>query len=127
MRHAPNNNQLVAAGFIAHGHQDAFVRRLNVAYKDRAHRLRHALSEHAPLLTPIPAHSGSALWVNAPRNIDTRLLVKQLYEKGVIPEPGDIFFLGQGRHYTTSELGIPLSRRIASKREFTSLLLILKN
>lgn len=92
MRHVPNNNQLVAASFISHGHQDAFVRRLNVAYKERAHILRTALSEHAPMLKPVSAHGGSALWVSAPRQIDTRALANRLYEKGVIVEPGDIFF-----------------------------------
>lgn len=92
MRHVPNNNQLVAASFIAHGHQDAFVRRLNVAYKERAHILRHALSEYAPMLRPVSVHGGSALWVSAPKQLDTRALAERLYEKGVIVEPGDIFF-----------------------------------
>lgn len=92
MRHVPNNNQLVAASFISHGHQDAFVRRLNVAYKERAQILRTALSELTPMLKPVSAHGGSALWVSAPKQIDTRALAQRLYEKGVIIEPGDIFF-----------------------------------
>mgnify|MGYP000706869366 FL=1 len=92
MRHVPNNNQVVAASFIAHGHQDAFVCRLNVAYKERAQILGKALAEHVPQLKPVAAHGGSAIWVNAPKQIDTRDLAQQLYERGVIVEPGDIFF-----------------------------------
>ncbi len=48
MRHVPTNNQQAAASFIGHGHQEAFVRRLNMAYRDRAQALRAALAQHAP-------------------------------------------------------------------------------
>lgn len=94
MRHAPTNNQQVAASFIAHGHQEAFVRRLNVAYRERAERLRAALAQHAPALRPMAAQGGSALWCSAHHGIDTRDLASRLYQHGVVVEPGDIFFAG---------------------------------
>jgi GntR family transcriptional regulator / MocR family aminotransferase len=94
MRHVPTNNQQVAASFIAHGHQEAFVRRLNIAYRERAQALRDALARHAPALQPTSAQGGSALWTRAPRGVDTRELAQQLYRKGVIVEPGDVFFAG---------------------------------
>ncbi len=94
MRHVPTNNQQTAASFIAHGHHDAFVRRLNIAYRERARALHAALGEHAPTLKPVVAQGGSALWVTAPRRLDTALLARQLYQKSVVLEPGDVFFSG---------------------------------
>ncbi len=101
MRHVPTNNQQVAASFIAHGHQEAFVRRLNIAYRERAERLRAALARHAPRLVPVAAHGGSALWVSASKGTDTRELAARLYRQGVVVEPGDVFFAGarQPRHH----------------------------
>jgi GntR family transcriptional regulator/MocR family aminotransferase len=92
IRHVPTNNQQAAASFIAHGHQEAFVRRLNLAYRERAQVLRQALQSHAPSLHPVSAQGGSALWVTAPRSIDTRELAQRLYGQGVVVEPGDVFF-----------------------------------
>lgn len=92
MRHVATNNQQAAASFIGHGHQEAFVRRLNVAYRERARVLRAALAQHAPGLTPAAAHGGSALWVSARAGTDTRALAARLYRQGVVVEPGDVFF-----------------------------------
>ncbi len=94
MRHVATNNQQAAASFIAHGHQEAFVRRLNVAYRERARVLRESLGRHAPMLEPMSAHGGSALWVSAPKGVDTRALSERLYAQGVVVEPGDVFFAG---------------------------------
>lgn len=95
MRHVPTNNQQAAASFIAHGHQEAFVRRLNIAYRDRAQALQAALVAHAPALSPLPAQGGSALWATAPRDLDARFLASRLYAQGVVVEPGDVFFAGR--------------------------------
>jgi GntR family transcriptional regulator / MocR family aminotransferase len=94
MRHVPTNNQQAAAAFIAHGHQEAFVRRLNLAYRERAQALHAALALHAPSLVPTSAQGGSALWVSAPKGVDTRELTQRLYRQGVVVEPGDVFFAG---------------------------------
>ncbi len=89
------NNQQAPAAFIGHGHQEAFVRRLNIAYRERA------LTLHASGLAPAAAHGGSALWVSAPKGTDTRALTAALYRQGVVVEPGDIFFAGArpARHH----------------------------
>jgi GntR family transcriptional regulator/MocR family aminotransferase len=94
MRHVPTNNQQVAANFIAHGHQEAFVRRLNLAYRERARVLRAALERHAPALQAVAAQGGSALWLHAGAGVDTRELAARLYVQGVVVEPGDVFFAG---------------------------------
>jgi GntR family transcriptional regulator/MocR family aminotransferase len=119
MRHVPTNNQLVAASFIAHGHQEAFVRRLNLAYRERALALREALTRHAPQLAPVSAQGGSALWTSAPRGVDTRELAQRLYRQGTVVEPGDVFFGGARvprRHLRIGYSSIPVDRIEAGVR-----------
>jgi GntR family transcriptional regulator/MocR family aminotransferase len=119
MRHVPTNNQHAAAAFIAHGHQEAFVRRLNVAYRERAQALRDALARHAPQITPIAAQGGSALWASAPRDVDTRELSMRLYRQGTVIEPGDVFFGGKRvpkHHLRIGYSSIPLDRIEAGVR-----------
>jgi len=94
MRHVCSNNQQAAASFIAHGHHEAYVHRLNQAYRDRARALRHAIASHAPMLQPMAAQGGSALWVSGPRGLDTRALAQRLLPLGVLVEPGDVFYPG---------------------------------
>jgi GntR family transcriptional regulator/MocR family aminotransferase len=94
MRHVPTNNQQSAASFIAHGHHEAFMRRLNIAYRHRAAALYSALQTYTPQLSQVPAEGGSALWVSGPPGLDTRKLAQRLYARGVVVEPGDVFFAG---------------------------------
>lgn len=95
MRHVPTNNQRSAANFIAHGYHEAFVRRLNVVYRQRAAALKSALSKYVPELMQVPAQGGSALWVTGPEKLNARKLARNLYAKGVVVEPGDVFFAEQ--------------------------------
>ncbi len=94
LRHPPTNNEHTAAEFIAHGFHEAFVRRLNLAYSERAGALRNALRRHAPALRFVDARGGSALWVQAPRGADTRELAVRALAQGIVIEPGDVFFAG---------------------------------
>jgi GntR family transcriptional regulator/MocR family aminotransferase len=94
IRHVCTNNQQAAANFIAHGYQEAYVRRLNIAYRERARTLRQALATHAPALQPMAAHGGSALWVAGPDGLDGEALAQRLYAKGVVVEPGEVFYGG---------------------------------
>jgi GntR family transcriptional regulator / MocR family aminotransferase len=119
IRHVPTNNQQTAASFIAHGHQEAFVRRLNLAYRERARVLRQALEQHAPKLRPVSAQGGSALWVTAPAGVDTREVAQHLYAQGVVVEPGDVFFAGPRvpkRHLRIGYSSIPADRIEAGVR-----------
>ena len=122
MRHVPTNNQQVAASFIAHGHHEAFVRRLNLAYRDRAQVLLAALARHAPNLRSVAAQGGSALWLNAGPGIDSRELSERLYAKGVVIEPGDVFFAGARIPKQFMRIGyssIPVDRIDAGVGEIT--------
>ena len=92
MRHVSTNNQQAAASFIAHGFQEAYVRRLNTTYRERARVLRQALATHAPVLEPVAAQGGSALWVTGPEALDTEQLAQRLHAQGVVVEPGQVFY-----------------------------------
>lgn len=92
MRHVPTNNQCAAASFIAHGHHEAFIHRLNSAYRSRSAILRNALALRVPELIQVPSHGGSALWVEGPAGLDARALSLRLHARGVVVEPGDVFF-----------------------------------
>ena len=91
-RHVSTNNQQAAASFIAHGFHDAYVRRLNAAYKERSRVLIAALAQHAPSLQPMPTLGGSALWVQGPQGLDTDALATRLLARGVVIEPGAVFY-----------------------------------
>jgi GntR family transcriptional regulator / MocR family aminotransferase len=125
IRHVPTNNQQAAASFIAHGHQEAFVRRLNLAYRERARVLRLALEQHAPSLRPVSAQGGSALWTTAAAGVDTRELAQRLYLQGVVVEPGDVFFAGARmprRYLRIGYSSIPVDRIEAGVRLIASAL-----
>ena len=92
MRHPATNNENAAALFIAHGFQESYLRRLNLAYRERASALRAALSTYAPDWQFHDALGGSALWVQTPPGTDTRLLAARALEQGVVIEPGEVFF-----------------------------------
>ena len=48
LRHVPTNNAHVASLFIAQGHHDAFIRKLNTTYRERRTLLIKALSQYLP-------------------------------------------------------------------------------
>ena len=125
LRHPPANNQHTAARFIAHGHHESFVRRLNGAYRERARVLRAALDQHLPQLACADSHGGSALWVQAPRDLDTRELARRALTRGIVIEPGEVFFGGERppRHFV--RLGyssIPAERIEPGIRQLAALL-----
>lgn len=91
-RHVSTNNQQAAASFIAHGFHDAYLRRLNLAYRERARVLTAALAQHAPQLQPMPTLGGSALWVQGPHGLDSTVLASRLLARGVVIEPGAVFY-----------------------------------
>jgi len=91
-RHVSTNNQQAAASFIAHGFHDAYVRRLNLAYRERSRVLTAALAQHAPELQPMPTLGGSALWVQGPHGLDSAALASRLLAHGVVIEPGAVFY-----------------------------------
>ena len=105
LRHPPTNNEHTAALFIAHGFHEVFMRRLNIAYRERAEVLQHALRKHLPQATFRSAGGGSALWVELAAGVDTQLLAVRALEQGVMLEPGAVFFGGARPPVNTMRLG----------------------
>ncbi|MEO8740133.1 MAG: PLP-dependent aminotransferase family protein [Casimicrobiaceae bacterium] len=92
MRHPPSNNAYAAARFIAQGYHDAFIRRLNMAYRSRRKALLDALTEYLPGFDVSHSIGGSAVWIRAPRRVDTDALARAAASQGVLIEPGSVFF-----------------------------------
>jgi GntR family transcriptional regulator / MocR family aminotransferase len=92
MRHAPSNNAHIASLFIAQGHHDAFIRKLNVTYRERRSVLEEALAEHLPEFSLQPSLGGSGAWLKGPRGTDGGELARRCAARGVLIEPGGIFF-----------------------------------
>ena len=92
MRHGPANNAHTASLFIAQGHHDAFIRKLNVTYRERRAILTSAFSKHLPEFHIMPSQGGSAAWIKGPDHFNGQVLAEQCAAQGVLIEPGDIFF-----------------------------------
>lgn len=113
LRHPPTNNEHTAALFIAHGFHDTFMRRLNLAYRERSQALRDALQRHVPGCKLAHAQGGSALWVQMPSGVDSRALADAALARGVVVEPGGVFFASSRPPRNFVRMGyssIPLER-----------------
>ncbi len=93
VRHPPANNQRAAALFLARGYHDALVRRLTHVLRERAAVLAKALARHLPGFACTPSLGGSSYWVRGPEGLDARALAQAAQARGVLIEPGDVFFL----------------------------------
>ena len=91
-RHGPANNAHTAGLFIAQGHHDAFIRKLNVTYRERRAILNSAFSKYLPEFQITPSLGGSAAWVKGPDGFNGQLFAEECAKRGVLIEPGDVFF-----------------------------------
>lgn len=92
MRHEPTNNSHTASLFIAQGHHDAFIRKLNVTYRERREILTTAFSKYLPEFQIMSSQGGSGAWIKGPDGFNSHALAKNCMARGVLIEPGDIFF-----------------------------------
>ena len=92
MRHAPSNNAHIASLFIAQGHHDAFIRKLNLTYRERREALEDALASLLPEFELQASLGGSGAWIKGPAGLDATDLAKRCAARGVLIEPGEIFF-----------------------------------
>src|SRR5215204_3336595 len=95
LRHPPANNQRTAALFLSLGHHEVLGRRLGHIHRDRAQVLKRALDRHLPELSCSAASGCSAFWLEGPPWLDTRELAERARDRGVLIEPGDVFFAGE--------------------------------
>jgi GntR family transcriptional regulator/MocR family aminotransferase len=92
LRHPSAYIQRAFSLFIALGHHHALLRRQSQAYQERADRLNQALRRHLPDFDAVPMTGGSSCWVRGPQWLDTNRLAEAALARGVVIEPGDVFF-----------------------------------
>ncbi len=92
LRHPPSNNQFVVARFLKRGYHDSLIRKLSLTLYQRSITMRMQIEKHFPGEASLSHHGGSALWIKGPDGIDSRELAERLEKKGVLIEPGDIFY-----------------------------------
>lgn len=102
LRHPPGNNQRVAALFLALGYHDRLIGRLHRIYRERQALLSQALDRHFPGWAPVSRFGGTSCWLTGPDWLDGETLAARVLEKGVVIEPGEIFFAdpkGRQNHF----------------------------
>jgi len=92
LRHPAANNERSAGLFLAMGYHDALLRRLRVAYAERAQVMAHALRAHLPDVSYATVPGASSYWLRFDAAVDTRRLAASALALGVLIEPGDVFF-----------------------------------
>ena len=113
LRHPPANNERAVALFLSLGHHDSLVRRLSHAYKERWQTMGDALARYLPESAHMPAFGGTSCWVKGPETLDTRALVERAAARGILIEPGDVFFYSDPAPRNFFRLGfssIPVDR-----------------
>lgn len=93
LRHPPTNNQRTLALFIAGGYYDALVSRLQRAYQERWSLMGEALDQHMGGLMGKHYSGASSFWIEGPEDLDTDILAREALGKGIVIEPGSVFFL----------------------------------
>lgn len=92
LRHPPGHIQRTAAYFLSLGHYDAQINRMRQAYARRRDTMDAAIKDNNLTTAGRKNTGGSSFWMKAPDGIDTNKLASDLRAKGVVIEPGSIFF-----------------------------------
>ena len=94
-RHPPANVQRTLAIFIASGYYDTLVHRLQRTYRERWSTMGEALRALLPEYLHTPSFGGTSFWIRGPKSLDADALARDLRSKGVLIEPGSLFFHGR--------------------------------
>ena len=92
LRHPPSNNQRATAMFIALGHYRSHLRRMATVLDERAARIGGLLPRLLPGCRWRRDVGATSFWIEGPPGLDAQYLTKCARERGVLIEPGDIFF-----------------------------------
>ncbi|MEM9710097.1 MAG: PLP-dependent aminotransferase family protein [Pseudomonadota bacterium] len=92
LRHPPGLIQRTAAYFLSLGHYDAQINRMRKAYRARRAAMEAAIEREGLKVAGSGADGGSSFWMEAPASIDTENLARHLHGRGVVIEPGRLFF-----------------------------------
>lgn len=92
LRHPPGLIQRTASYFLSLGHYGAQINRMRKAYQRRRTEMIGAIEAHGLDLAGDVGDGGSSFWMKAPDGMDTEDLARRLHKRGVIIEPGKLFF-----------------------------------
>ena len=92
LRHPPGHIQRTVANFLSLGHYDALLSRMSQAFQHRREVMADAIRQHGLTVARSGISGGSSFWMRAPDAVDTRGLAARLRSKGVLIEPGNVFF-----------------------------------
>ena len=92
LRHPSAFIQRAFALFLSLGHHDAQLRRIALAHRERGAIVRQALARHMPRCEVVPVDGGGLCWVRLPDGVCGGALADAARERGVLIEPGDVFF-----------------------------------
>jgi GntR family transcriptional regulator/MocR family aminotransferase len=106
LRHPSAFIQRSFALFMSLGHYDALLRRRWTAYRERMEVLQTALQKHVPEVSYVPVSGGASCWVSGPEWLDARELAGAAAKRGVLIEPGDVFFISGSPRQQHLRLGI---------------------
>jgi GntR family transcriptional regulator/MocR family aminotransferase len=95
LRHPAANNERSVGLFLAMGHHDALLRRLRQAYAERSRAMAMALAAHLPAVRSQTAAGASSFWLRFDEHVDTRAIAAAAARRGVLIEPGDVFFVDE--------------------------------
>ena len=93
LRHPPAYIQRSFALFLSLGHFDAMLRRLAATQRERAALLMEALARELPQCQVVPVSGGGSCWVRLPDPLDAVTVAERARERGVLIEPGGVFFM----------------------------------
>lgn len=92
LRHPPGHIQRTAAYFLALGHYDSLLNRMAQSYRRRRQVTAEAIAEQGLHVAGAAAFGGSSFWMRAPEGVDCDRLAQKLALRGVLIEPGRVFF-----------------------------------
>ena len=92
LRHPPGHIQRTTAYFLALGHYDTMLNRMNQAFRRRRVVMDEAISSQRLRVAGQGGFGGSSFWMEAPDSVDCAALAARLRPKGVLIEPGRLFF-----------------------------------
>ena len=65
---------------------------MNLTYRERRERLNDTFAKFLPQFHITPSQGGSGAWVKGPAGLNSQILAQKCAARGVLIEPGDIFF-----------------------------------
>jgi len=105
LRHPAANNERSVALFLAMGYHDALLRRIRQTCAERSRVMAAALASHLPEVAYRAIGGASSCWLRFADGTDSRTLAEAAERRGVLIEPGDVFFAGDASPRNYARLG----------------------